>query len=183
MEYTWHYESPLGGITLTCEDTALTGLWFDDGKYTASTPGTVREQKLVPVLEETVCWLDMYFSGREPDFTPPLCMNFTPFRRRVQEILLSIPWGQTMTYAQIAERIASERHIEKMSARAVGGAVGHNNILLIIPCHRVTGSDGSLTGYAGGISRKRKLLELEGVKTAGERKRQSSLREQTGRIK
>lgn len=164
MEYTWHYESPLGGITIACEGSALTGLWFDGQKYSANTRGTVHEQKLVPVLSETVRWLDVYFSGKEPDFTPPLCMKTTAFRKRVWEILLTIPWGQTMTYAQIAEIIAAERNIRKMSAQAVGGAVAHNSITLIIPCHRVTGSDGSLTGYAGGIWRKMRLLELEGAK-------------------
>ena len=106
-------------------------------------------------------WLDVYFSGKEPDFTPPLRMETTPFRKAVWEILLTIPFGQTMTYGEIADMIAGRTGLEKMSAQAVGGAVGHNAISLIIPCHRVVGSNGSLTGYAGGIEKKVKLLTME----------------------
>lgn len=106
-------------------------------------------------------WLDIYFSGQAPDFTPPLNMRTTPFRKRVWEIMLTIPFGQTMTYGQIADKIAKEKGQKHISAQAVGGAVGHNSISLIIPCHRVVGTNGSLTGYAGGIAKKVKLLELE----------------------
>ena len=163
MEHIYHYISPLGGITIAGNGSALTGLWFDDQKYFAYTLDVEHEEQTDNVLEETIRWLDIYFSGKEPDFMPPLSMKTTPFRRKVWEILLTIPYGQTMTYAQIAEIIAKEQGIPKMSARAVGGAVGRNSISLIIPCHRVVGSDGSLTGYAGGIERKRRLLELEGA--------------------
>ena len=108
-------------------------------------------------------WLDIYFSGKEPDFTPPLLMKTTPFREAVWKIMLTIPFGQTMTYGEIADRIAKQKGLQKMSAQAVGGAVGHNSISLIIPCHRVVGTNGSLTGYAGGIEKKIQLLELEQV--------------------
>lgn len=161
MEYLSYYESPLGGITLAGDEAALTGLWFDGQRYVTAMPDEKREEKELPVFDRTAQWLDLYFAGQEPDFTPPLQIKTTPFRKRVWEILLTIPYGQTMTYAEIAKMLAQERGMERMSAQAVGGAVGHNAISLIIPCHRVIGSDGSLTGYAGGIWRKQKLLELE----------------------
>lgn len=115
----------------------------------------------MPVFEEAACWLDIYFSGKAPGFTPPLLTKTTPFREAVWEILLTIPYGKTMTYGEIAGRIANEKGISRMSAQAVGGAVGHNPISLIIPCHRVVGTKGSLTGYAGGIDKKVQLLTLE----------------------
>ncbi len=163
MDYTHHYDSPLGGITLAGNGENLTGLWFDGQKHFADVPETRYVEKELPVFEQADRWLDVYFSGREPDFTPPLRMKATAFRKAVWEILLTIPYGQTMTYGEIAERIAGKTGLARMSARAVGGAVGHNAISLIIPCHRVVGSDGSLTGYAGGIQRKVKLLQLEKV--------------------
>lgn len=161
MEYIHHYKSPLGGITIAGDGDALTGLWFDGQKYFAETLDREYEEKDLPVFAETVRWLDLYFSGKEPDFTPPLRMKTTPFRTVVWEILLTIPYGQTMTYGEIAARIAKKNGVSQMSAQAVGGAVGHNAISLIIPCHRVVGADGSLTGYAGGIDKKEKLLALE----------------------
>ena len=108
-------------------------------------------------------WLNVYFSGREPDFTPKLHLIGSDFRQAVWALLLQIPYGQTVTYGQLAARLAAERGLARMSAQAVGGAVGRNRISLIIPCHRVLGADGSLTGYAGGLDRKAKLLALEGV--------------------
>lgn len=161
MDYVHHYQSPLGGITLASDGTALIGLWFDDQKYFADTIRKQTSEKNLPIFQETKKWLDIYFSGQAPDFTPPLNMRTTPFRKRVWEIMLSIPFGHTMTYGQIADKIAHEKGIRRMSAQAVGGAVGHNSISLIIPCHRVVGINGSLTGYAGGIDKKVKLLELE----------------------
>ena len=165
MDYLYHYESPLGGITLASDGRALIGLWFDGQKYYADTlSNSFREAKL-PVFEQTEKWLDIYFRGKKPGFTPELKLQTTPFRKSVWEILLAIPYGQTMTYGEIARRVATQRKIPRMSAQAVGGAVGHNPISLIIPCHRVVGTNGSLTGYAGGIDKKRKLLELEGAVT------------------
>lgn len=161
MDYIWHYDSPLGGITLASDGEHLTGLWFDGQKYFASTIGKNPEQKELPVFVRTAEWLDIYFRGENPPFTPPLSLRTTPFRRSVWEILLTIPYGQTMTYKEIAERIAEKNGLSSMSAQAVGGAVGHNPISLIIPCHRVVGSDGTLTGYAGGIEKKEWLLRME----------------------
>ena len=161
MDYVHHYQSPLGGITLASDGTALIGLWFDDQKYFADTIRKQTSEKNLPIFQETKKWLDIYFSGQAPDFTPPLNMRTMPFRKRVWEIMLSIPFGHTMTYGQIADKIAHEKGIRRMSAQAVGGAVGHNSISLIIPCHRVVGTNGSLAGYAGGIDKKVKLLELE----------------------
>ena len=163
MDYINHYDSPLGGITLAADGTALTGLWFDDQKYFGDTLTEEYEEKDLPVFAKAAEWLDIYFSGKDPGFIPPLSMRTTAFRRRVWEIMLEIPFGQTMTYGQIAAQIAKEKGLPHMSAQAVGGAVGHNSISLIIPCHRVVGTDGSLTGYAGGIDKKIALLELEGA--------------------
>lgn len=161
MQYTHHYDSPLGGITLASDGENLTGLWFDGQKYFGSTLDGNQEQREFSIFEQTVQWLDIYFSGKAPDFTPPLSMQTSAFRKAVWEIMLKIPFGQTMTYKAIAQEIARRREIDRMSAHAVGGAVSHNPISLIIPCHRVVGSNGSLTGYAGGIHRKVQLLTME----------------------
>lgn len=161
MTYIYHYHSPLGGITVSSNGSEITGLWFDGQKYFGDTLPEYYEEKALPVFEETKRWLDIYFSGKAPDFTPPLKMETTPFRKAVWEILLMIPYGQTMTYGEIADRIAEQKGLTKMSAQAVGGAVGHNSISLIIPCHRVVGTNGSLTGYAGGIEKKERLLAME----------------------
>lgn len=161
MEYIHHYNSPLGGITEASDGEHLIGLWFDGQKYFADALSAEYEENMLPIFEQTDKWLDIYFSGKEPDFTPSLYMKTSEFRRAVWEIMLTIPYGKTMTYGEIADKIANERGIARMSAQAVGGAVGHNSISLIIPCHRVVGANGSLTGYAGGIERKVKLLELE----------------------
>lgn len=163
MDYIYHYQSFLGGITMASDGTHLIGLWFDGQKYFSdSLQGPVQEKSL-PVFKDTCRWLDTYFSGKDPGFTPPIAMRTTPFRKQVWEIMLQIPYGCTLAYGEIADKIASKRGIKKMSAQAVGGAVGHNSISLIIPCHRVIGSGGNLTGYAGGIKTKIKLLNLEGI--------------------
>ena len=163
MEYTHHYISPLGGITLASDGEALTGLWFDGQKYYADTLDSQHEAKGLPVFDEADRWLTVYFSGKAPAFTPKLRMKTTAFRTAVWEVMLTIPFGQTMTYGEIADIIAKQKGVPRMSAQAVGGAVGHNAISLIIPCHRVVGAKGSLTGYAAGIDKKMKLLELEKV--------------------
>ena len=146
MIYTSHYESALGGITLAGNEMALIGLWFDGQKHFGATLPEEYKEKDLPIFEQTVHWMDLYFSGEVPGFLPPIEVQTTPFRRAVWEILLTIPYGQTMTYGEIAERIAVKKGISHMSAQAVGGAVGHNPVSLIIPCHRVVGTDGSLTG-------------------------------------
>ena len=161
MTYTQRYDSPLGGILLAADDVGLTGLWFDGQKYFARDLSDERIEQETPVLAEVKRWLDIYFTGKEPDFTPPLHPVGSAFRRSVWEILLQIPYGQTVTYGEIARQLARKQGLDRMSAQAVGGAVGHNEISIIIPCHRVVGTGGSLTGYAGGIGKKKKLLELE----------------------
>ena len=166
MMYTMHYNSPLGGILLAADETGLTGLWFDGEKYFADTLAPEYQEQETPILLETQRWLDCYFRGQNPDFTPPLHLIGSAFRRAVWGILLEIPYGKTTTYGKIARQIAEKQGISRMSAQAVGGAVGHNEISIIIPCHRVVGTNGSLTGYAGGIHKKEKLLELEGVDTS-----------------
>lgn len=165
MQYITHYQSPLGGITMASDGTALTGLWFDGQKYFASTLGADYKEKDLPVFTESKRWLDIYFSGREPNFTPPLSLNGSAFRMAVWQILQSIPYGQTITYGDIAKQLAAQQNKARMSAQAVGGAVGHNPISIIVPCHRVIGAGGSLTGYAGGIDKKVQLLELEDIDT------------------
>lgn len=161
MMYTLHYDSPLGGILLAADEAGLTGLWFEGQKYFARTLDAVHQEKETGVLSGARRWLDVYFSGQEPDFTPPLHPIGSPFRQEVWELLIQIPYGQTTTYGALAEQLAAKRGLSRMSAQAVGGAVGHNEISIIIPCHRVIGTNGSLTGYAGGIEKKVKLLTLE----------------------
>lgn len=141
----------------------LTGVWFDGQKYFADNLPEEHEEKDLPVFAQTRQWLTIYFSGQAPDFTPPLSMDgISPFRRRVWEILLTIPFGRVSTYGAIAGQIAAETG-KKVSAQAVGGAVGHNAVSLIIPCHRVIGANGSVTGYAGGVDKKLALLKMEGA--------------------
>lgn len=163
MKFTHHYLSPLGGITMLSDGEALLGLWFDGQKYFPANLPAGEVEKNLPVWEQAEKWLTLYFSGKKPDFLPPLRMETTLFRRRVWQELLKIPYGQTTTYGELARGIASERGVDRFSAQAVGGAVGHNAISLMIPCHRVVGSDGALTGYAGGLEKKRALLTLEGI--------------------
>lgn len=164
--YIYHYLSPIGGITLSSDGESLTGLWFDGQKHFGDTLPQNYEEEELPVFGQAVRWLDTYFCGQAPGFTPPLLMQTTPFRKAVWEIMLTIPFGKTMTYGEIAQKLAEQNGLKKMSARAVGGAVGHNPISLMIPCHRVIGANGSLTGYAGGIRKKAYLLTLEGVDLA-----------------
>ena len=161
MTYIQHYDSPLGGILLAADEIGLTGLWFDGQKYFARGLSNERIAQETSVLAEAKRWLDIYFAGKEPDFTPPLHPTGSEFRKAVWEILLQIPYGQTTTYGEIARQLAEKQGLARMSAQAVGGAVGHNKISIIIPCHRVVGTNGSLTGYAGGIHKKEQLLELE----------------------
>ena len=157
MDYTYHAESPLGGITLASDGRALTGLWFDGQKHFAETLAPDHADKLLPVFEETLRWLDQYFSSIYPDFTPPLAPRGTAFQQRVWALLREIPYGATVSYGDLAARLGCP------SARAVGQAVGRNPISLLIPCHRVLGAGGRLTGYAGGLWRKEALLRLEGL--------------------
>ena len=161
MTYIDRYESPLGGMTMASDGAALIGLWFDGQKYFPAGLSSA-EQKELPVFDETKQWLRSYFAGSNPDFTPPLSPAASPFRLAVWDALKRIPYGQTATYGGIGRQIAAQTG-GRVSAQAVGGAVGHNPVSIIVPCHRVLGADGSLTGYAGGLDRKLRLLQLEGA--------------------
>ena len=162
MTYRWVYKSFLDDIILESDGEYLTGLWFLNSRDESKHNGNY-EVKLIPIFKETIKWLDTYFSGKCPDFTPKYKINnLTPFREEVIDIMLKIKYGDVITYNDIAKEIAKKKEIKKMSAQAVGGAVGWNPICLIIPCHRVVGQNGNLTGYGGEINNKIKLLELEG---------------------
>lgn len=161
MQYTTKYQSPLGEILIAADEKGLTGLWFVGQKYFASSIDKDNEEKEIPTLKDTKKWLDIYFSGQEPTFKLPLHFIGTKFQNEVWEILYSIPYGKTMTYGEIANILAKKKSLKKMSAQAVGGAVGKNKISIIVPCHRVIGKNGNLTGYAGGIDKKIELLKLE----------------------
>lgn len=161
MQYIDHYQSPLGGITLAGTKTELTGLWFDGQKYFGATLPEEYEEGETSALTQTKRWLDCYFQGQVPDLTPALKPAGTPFRLAVWELLRQIPYGEVITYGGLARQLAAQKGLKSMSAQAVGNAVAHNPISILIPCHRVVGSDGSLTGYAGGIDKKIRLLTLE----------------------
>lgn len=158
------YESPLGRLTLASDGASLTGLWLEGQKYYGHTLEKDAARRPAPVFGAVKKWLDAYFRGEAPRVDLPLAPIGSAFRRRVWDILLAIPYGEVTTYGAIARRLAEADGKAGFSAQAVGGAVGHNQISIIIPCHRVVGADGSLTGYAGGIEKKRWLLGLEGAK-------------------
>ena len=165
MAYTWKYKTSNGysNIYMNSDGECLTGLWFE-GSRDMSKHELKGTERLVPVLEETCEWLDEYFRGIEPTQKPAYKIeNITPFRKQVIEEMNRIPYGKVITYNDIARSLAKKRGIERMSAQAVGGAVGWNPICIIIPCHRVVGSNGSLTGYGGGINNKYSLLQHEGL--------------------
>ena len=163
MIYTCKYESPIGSLTAASNGLALTGLWFDGQKYFGSTLTEECEERDLPVFAKTKDWLDLYFYGEKPDFMPPIAVCGSDFRRAVWNQLRQIPNGQTTTYGEIARQMAAQMGTARMSAQAVGAAVGRNPVSILIPCHRVLGSDGSLTGYAGGVEKKAALLALENV--------------------
>ncbi len=165
MDWVCHWDTPLGPVTAASDGESLIGLWFDGQRHFAAGLSPERREADLPVFREVRRWLTLYFQGREPDFAPPLAPRGTAFQRAVWELLRAIPYGETVTYGAVAAALARETG-ESASPRAVGGAVGRNPISLLIPCHRVVGAGGSLTGYAGGLDRKRALLALEksGVK-------------------
>lgn len=180
--YRCYIQSPLGRLLLEADQEGLTGLWFEKEKQPEGWTAQELEKEecaegqrdrqentdgILPAVERTRQWLTVYFSGQEPDFMPPLHVTGTPFQLSVWEILKKIPYGKTTTYGEIAKEIAAQRGLPRMSAQAVGGAVGHNKISILIPCHRVVGAGGNLTGYAGGLDRKEKLLALEKVDVHG----------------
>ncbi len=161
MEFITRYFSPLGEIILTSDGLSLTGLRFTEYDEVKQESFPNIENYEIPVFKETKRWLDEYFSFTIPTFSPSFLLNGTEFQKKVWSILLKVPYGKTITYGEIANCIAIKRGNKKMSAQAVGQAVGHNPIALIVPCHRVVGKDGKITGYAYGIERKIKLLSLE----------------------
>ena len=167
MEYVSAFLSPLGNMLLAADEVGLTGAWFCGQKYDCCGLAADYMEKETAVLYETKRWLDIYFAGKAPDFLPSLHMIGTTFQLAVWQILQRISYGKTTTYGEIAKEIAQKQGLSRMSAQAVGGAVGHNKISIIIPCHRVVGADGSLTGYAGGIEKKLQLLALEGADVDG----------------
>lgn len=162
MRYTSEYESPLEKIFLASEAGAVIGLWFEGQKYFAARLGT-HEEKETPAILSAKRWLDDYFSGENPKISVPLRPEGTAFQKEIWNLLLKIPYGETTTYGKLAQICAERRGSPRFSAQAVGGAVGRNPISLLIPCHRVIGADGSLTGYAGGTEKKEALLRLEGA--------------------
>ncbi len=163
MHYISSYKSPLGNILLAADGIGLTGIWFEGQKHFCAGLEEGTEEKEVPVIKDAKRWLDIYFSGNEPDFDLPIHFVGTDFQKEIWDILCKIPYGKTITYGDIAKTLAERKGLKKMSARAVGNAVGRNKISIIVPCHRVLGANGNLTGYAGGIERKTELLKIEKI--------------------
>ena len=170
MFFSMEYESPIGKCLLVSDKKHLVGLWFEGQKYYCPLKESIQDTDSCDILERTKVWLDSYFAGNRPEVSElPLKPIGSEFRQQVWQILTEIPYGEVMTYGLIARIIAQRNHIEKMSAQAIGGAVGHNPISIIIPCHRVVGAHGSLTGYAGGLEKKRWLLQHEGDRLIGQK--------------
>lgn len=169
MYYSTHYKSPVGDLLIASDENSIIGIWIDEQKYIENTlPKEMTEKDDVPILIEAKKWLDDYFAGKNPKLSRlSLAPKGGEFKQQVWKILLEIPYGELTTYGNIAKEVAKRMGKDRMSAQAVGGAVGHNPISIIIPCHRVVGTNGSLTGYAGGIDKKIKLLEYEGVDMTG----------------
>lgn len=162
MNYIYHYPSPVGLLTICSNENALTALNFEESRYSEAYPLSDSNILSKPVID-AIRWLNIYFSGKIPDFIPETQLTGSPFRLEVWNIIREIPYGQTTTYGEIARKIAQKRNIPRMSAQAVGGAVGHNPIGIIIPCHRVIGADNSLTGFSGGLNKKITLMKIEHI--------------------
>ena len=165
MFYSTHYSSPVGSLLLASDGKNLVGLWIEGQKYYGCTVSKeTTEKDDLPVFTAAKYWLDKYFAGQKPAISDlPLAPSGGEFRKAVWKILSEIPYGEYMTYGDIAKKMAVQMNKTRMSSQAVGGAVGHNPLSIIIPCHRVVGANGSLTGYAGGIRKKIMLLEHEGA--------------------
>lgn len=162
MRHLSFYDSPLGRMFITSDEIGLTSVGFSNQRFSYDDDDMEYEEGDSDSIRDGKRWLDIYFSDKEPLFLPPLHLIGTAFQKEVWEILLSIPYGCVATYGDIAKKTAENHNIEKMSSRAVGGAVGHNPISIIVPCHRVIGSGNNITGYGGGLERKLKLLSIEG---------------------
>lgn len=163
MEYYDTFSCGLGELILCCNSEQITGLFFSDQKYAEQYRARAAEKGSLPVLEAAKRWLTAYLQGKNPGALPPIAPLGTPFQQCIWSLLLEIPYGETTTYGALAAQAARQLGKERMSAQAVGGAVGRNPIAILIPCHRVIGADGSLTGYAGGIDKKEALLKIEGI--------------------
>jgi len=163
MKYTCEYNSPLGVLVLVSDGEALTALYNKNQKYYPNDLPKSDTKSILPIFKDTIKWLDMYFSKKNPNFIPNLAPKGTAFRENIWKILCDIPLGEVITYGDVSKIIAKQMNLSTMSSQAVGGAVGHNPISIIIPCHRVVGVNGNLTGYAGGLDKKIKLLEIEGL--------------------
>jgi methylated-DNA-[protein]-cysteine S-methyltransferase len=166
VEYVQKIKSPAGVLTVSSDGQNISGLWIEGQKYFAKTLENDFLEQNLSIFENVRKWLDIYFSGREPGFMPPLMPKGSLFQKSVWDNLCKIPYGQTTTYGELAKQLELKNKGKRTSARAIGGAVGHNPISILIPCHRVIGKNGSLTGYAGGIARKIQLLRLEGCFSA-----------------
>ncbi|WP_066639004.1 methylated-DNA--[protein]-cysteine S-methyltransferase [Desulfolucanica intricata] len=162
-EYIYKYNSHIGMLTVLSDGENITGLWIKNIRNSENSEIIEVDAGDLPVFEKTREWLDCYFDGKEPDFMPPVKTKGTEFRQSVWRILREIPYGKVITYGDIAGRIALQTGKTKMSARAVGGAVGNNPVSILIPCHRVVGAKGNLTGYGGGLDIKVRLMQLEGM--------------------
>ena len=163
MMYTWHYLSPVGDLTMTGTESALTSLYFSSQKHRPDLLDDELIKRETEIFTKTKLYLDSYFEGKRPSLLPKIEIHTTPFRHKVYEILSTIGYGKTLTYGDIAKILIDKNKLKAMSSQAVGNAVGHNPICIIIPCHRVLGKDGALTGFAGGLEAKKKLLSLEGI--------------------
>lgn len=163
MQYITHYLSPLGDLLLAADEIGLIGVWFAGQKYYASSLEKEYVEIEIPLFNQVKHWLDLYFSGKNPSFTLPLHMIGTPFQKEVWNMLCTVPYGKTITYGELAKQIAQKKGLSHMSAQAIGRAVGKNPISIVVPCHRVVGAKGTLTGYAAGIEKKEELLKLEGI--------------------
>ncbi len=159
MQYIHYYESPIGQILLTADEQGLTGLLLQGEEWPLAVEHT---ESAIPAIKEAIRWLDIYFSGQTPDFIPALHLTGSAFQEEVWNLLLKIPYGEVTTYGNLAKQIAQKRGISRMSAQAVGGAVGSNPVSIIVPCHRVIGATGNLTGFASGLDNKIALLKQEG---------------------
>ena len=163
MEYIQKIKSPIGILTVSSDSKNISGLWIEGQKYFVKTLGKDVLKQNLPIFENVRNWLDIYFSGKEPNFIPPFMLKGSPFQESIWADLCKIPYGQTTTYGELAKQFELKNKGKHMSARAIGSAVGHNPISILIPCHRVMGKNGNPTGYAGGIATKIKLLQLEGI--------------------
>jgi methylated-DNA-[protein]-cysteine S-methyltransferase len=163
MEYIYKMQSPVGALTVSSDGVNILGLWIEGQKYFSATLGGEFLERRLPIFVEVERWLEKYFLGKEPDFMPSLAPQGSAFQKTIWNILCKIPYGQTTTYSEIAKQYELQNKNKRTSARATGNAISHNPISILIPCHRVIGKNGDLTGYAGGLDIKRKFLQIEKI--------------------